>query len=299
MNARAAPALRSVALAFAIGLAARAAEAGEVRFGLAAPSPALGHEIPYVLYEPAPAPAPGQRWPVLYLLHGLGDDERAWVTLGRAAETLDRLIAAGKLKPLLVAIPMARDSWYVDNADPGGRGLVAQALSRDLVDHIDRTYPTAACRAGRALGGLSMGGYGTLLYAMDNPRRYAAAFSFSGSLFHPMPEGEMAEAGRSTHMFRAAFGEPFDPRRFNRWNLFRRLPAYIADPQRPALYLAVGDNDFPRLKEGNIAFHRALADAGVETPFRIAPGGHDWALWSAELAPALEWLDRHLSPTCP
>ena len=63
-------------------------------------------------------------------------------------------------------------------------------------------------------------------------------------------------------MFRTAFGEPFDPRRFNRWNLFRRLPAYIADPQRPALYLAVGDNDFPRLKAGNIAFHRALADAG-------------------------------------
>jgi enterochelin esterase family protein len=298
MSIRSGPRALGIALACVLDLVASAAHAGEVRLGLRAPSQALGHEVPYALYEPAPALPAGGRWPVLYLFHGLGDDERTWATLGRAAETLDRLIAAGKLKPLLVVMPMARDSWYVDNPDPGGRGLVAQALSRDLVDHVDRSYPTAACRAGRALGGLSMGGYGALLYAMDNPRRYGAAFSFSGSLFHPVPEGETAEAGRPTHMFRAAFGEPFDPGRFNRWNVFRRLPAYIADPQRPAFYLTVGDNDFPRLKEGNIAFQRALADAGIETPFRIAPGGHDWDLWSSELGPALAWLDRHLSPTC-
>jgi S-formylglutathione hydrolase FrmB len=299
MKIRSGPRALGVALACVLDLVASAALAGEVRFGLRAPSPALGREVPYALYEPAPAPPAGERWPVLYLFHGLGDDERTWATLGRAAETLDRLIAAGKLKPLLVVMPMARDSWYVDNPDPGGRGLVAQALSRDLVDHVDRSYPTAACRAGRALGGLSMGGYGALLYAMDNPRRYAAAFSFSGSLFRPMPDDEAAAARRPTHMFRAAFGEPFDPRRFNRWNLFLRLPAYIADQERTAFYLSVGSDDFPRLKEGNIAFHRALDEARIEAPFRIEPGGHSWALWSSELGPALEWLDRRLSAVCP
>ncbi|HKH32693.1 MAG TPA: alpha/beta hydrolase family protein [Beijerinckiaceae bacterium] len=290
--------LARTALACSIMLAAWSAKAGEVVFGLAAPSAALGRDIPYSLYRPAEAPAPGERWPVLYLLHGLGDDERVWATLGRAAETLDGLLAARKLKPILVVMPMAQDSWYVDNPDPGSRGLFAQALTRDLVDHIDRVYPTAACRAGRALGGLSMGGYGALLYAMDNPRRYAAAFSFSGSLFRPMPDEEAARAGRPTHMFRAAFGQPFDARRFNRWNLFPRLPAYIAEKDRPAFYLTVGDNDFPRLKEGNIAFHRALAEAGVDAPFRIDPGQHNWTLWAAQLGPALTWLDRHLSPSC-
>src|SRR4051812_34738140 len=172
-----------LAPACALAQTAFAARAGEVEYGLNAPSRALSGNTPYVMYRPATAPAPGERWPVLYLLHGLGDDERAWVMLGRAAETLDGLIVEGKLKPLLVVMPMAKDSWYVDNPDPGGRGLVAQALTRDLVDHVDRIHPTAACRAGRALGGLSMGGYGALLYAMDNPRRYSAAFSFSGSLF--------------------------------------------------------------------------------------------------------------------
>ncbi|HEX8164457.1 MAG TPA: alpha/beta hydrolase family protein [Beijerinckiaceae bacterium] len=278
-------------------LAAWTAQA-EVVLGLKAESPALGHDIPYALYRPSPVPPAGARWPVLYLLHGLGDSERTWIDLGRAAETFDRLIAAGRLKPLLVVMPMARDSWYVDNPDPSGHGLVEQALTRDLVGHVDRAYPTAACRAGRALGGLSMGGYGALLYAMDNPRRYGSAFSLSGSIFQPMPEDEAARARRPTHMFRGAYGDPFDPRRFNASNLFPRLPAYIADPERPALYLAVGADDFPRLKEGNLAFHRALSEAGIETPFRIDPGGHTWDLWTAQLGPALEWLDRRLSPSC-
>jgi S-formylglutathione hydrolase FrmB len=62
--------------------------------------------------------------------------------------------------------------------------------------------------------------------------------------------------------------------------------------------LSAAMNDFPRLKEGNVAFHRVLSEAGIETPFRIDPGGHNWELWSSELGPALEWLDRHLSTSC-
>ena len=67
-----------LALACALALAAFAARAGEVEYGLNAPSRALSGGIPYVLYRPAAAPPVGERWPVLYLLHGLGDDERAW-----------------------------------------------------------------------------------------------------------------------------------------------------------------------------------------------------------------------------
>jgi enterochelin esterase family protein len=143
-----------------------------------------------------------------------------------------------------------------------------------------------------------MGGYGALLYAMDRPDRYAAAFSLSGSLFRPMPEDPEARARRATHMFGGAFGRPFDWQRFNRWNLFRRLPAFIADRGRAAIYLAVGEDDFSGLKAGNLAFRRALAEAGIDVPLRIDPGGHVWSLWAAQLEPALTWLDRHLSGEC-
>jgi enterochelin esterase family protein len=288
-------------IAFAAALAvsvACTARAGEVLSGLAAPSPALGRAIPFTLYRPAAAPPTGSRWPVLYLLHGLDGSERDWVEAGRARETLDRLIGEGRIKPLLVVMPMAGNGWYVDNPDPGGEGRIADALTRDLVEHVDRAYPTAACRNGRAVGGLSMGGYGALLYAMDHPDRYAAAFSLSGSLFRPMPEDPEGRARRATHMFGGAFGRPFDWERFNEWNLFRRLPAYVADPGRAAIYLAVGEDDFPGLKAGNLAFRRALAEAGIEVPLRVDPGGHVWSLWAMQLEPALVWLDRHLPGAC-
>src|SRR5439155_1609994 len=126
---------------------------------------------------------PGRRWPVLYLFHGLNGTERDWAEAGRAKETLDRLIEARRIEPLLVVMPMAGNGWYVDNPDPGGAGRLAEAFAGDLVDHVDASLPTAACRAARGAGGLSMGGYGALLYAMDHPDRYAAAFSLSGSVF--------------------------------------------------------------------------------------------------------------------
>ena len=286
------------ALALFVGVAPGPARGGEVLMDRRAESPALGHPIVYSLYRPAAAPPPGQRWPVLYLLHGLGDSERAWPDLGHVQATLDRLIADGRIKPLLVVMPMAARSWYVDDPDPGGFGPAARALTGDLVAAIDAAYPTAACREGRAVGGLSMGGYGALLYAMDNPRLYAAAFSFSGSLFRPMPEDETARAQRVTRMFNTVFGNPFDWQRFNRWNLFLKGPAYIADRERTPFYLAIGSEDFPALKEGNILFRDTLAAAGVTVPFRIDPGGHTWTLWSAQLGPAVEWANGVLSATC-
>jgi S-formylglutathione hydrolase FrmB len=277
-------------------LAARA-QAGEI-LPESAPSPALGHAIPYLLYRPDGEPPAGHGWPVLYLLHGLGGNERDWTSLGKAQQTLDRLIAAGRIKPLIVVMPMGGSSWYVDNPDPGGEGLMAEALTRDLVAHVDRIHPTARCRSARAIGGLSMGGYGALLYAFDHPHLYSAAFSLSGSLFRPMPEDTDERARRITRMFNIAFGTPFDWRRFNGWNLFLKLPAYVASPHRAALYLAVGDRDFPSLIAGNAAFSETLQRAGVTVPYRVDPGGHDWTLWSSQLGPALEWLDRHLSPRC-
>src|SRR3954466_8592385 len=172
--------LSALAAAAIATLCTGAAQGGEVTFGLQAPSGALGRTIPYTLYRPSARPE--LRLPVLYLFHGAGGTERDWVEMGRAKETLDRLIESGRIKPLLVVMPMAGNSWYVDNPDPGGAGPMAQALTRDLVAHVEGAYPTLGCREARAVGGLSMGGYGALLYAMDNPGRYVAAFSLSGSV---------------------------------------------------------------------------------------------------------------------
>jgi S-formylglutathione hydrolase FrmB len=275
-----------------------AARAGEILSDQEAPSPALGHALPYSIYEPAKTPPPGQRWPVLYLLHGVNGTDSDWPVMGHVRETADALIADGRIKPLAIVMPNGGNSWFVDNPDPGGTGMMARAVTRDLVDHIDAAYPTLACRGGRAIGGVSMGGYGALLASMDHRDEYGAAISLSGALWLPMPDDEATRAKRPTRMFHGAYGDPLDWRRFNAWNVFLHVPAYVADPLRTPFYMTVGDADYPSLRNANAVFVDEIATGGATTPFRTDPGHHDWTLWSNELGPALEWLDGKLADHC-
>ena len=296
----------SATVAAVIALAASAVvpaeAAGTVERGLSAESPSLGRPIPYSLYRPAAAPVEGARWPVLYLFHGLGGGDGDWLAGGDIAATLDREIAAGRLQPMMVVMPMAGDSWYVD--DPAGKARMASAIAGDLVTAIDARYPTAACREGRATGGLSMGGYGALLYAFDHPDRYAAAISLSGSIFpeigaDPRPaEIARLDPGPPVRVFGAAFGEPFDPARFDEWTLFRRVPAVARAPAPPAVWLEAGDDDFPALLDGTVRLHLRLRAAGLDSELRVEDGGHDWGNWRRAIVPALAWLSPKLDATC-
>ncbi len=292
--------LRSSFAALCVFMAVNApAGASELSLDLAAPSAGLpGGALSFSLYKPAAEPPSGHRWPVLYLMAGTHSTHRDWPTMGHVQETADALIASGRIAPLIIVMPTGGVSWFVDNPDPGGEGMMATAMTRDLPAFIDAHYPTRACRGGRAVAGLSMGGYGALLFAMDHPEEYAAAFSLSGALWLPMPDDPAARAKRPTRMFARAYGDPLDWTRFNRWNVFPRIPAYIADKNRSPFYFAVGEDDFPNLREANKIFVDALAKGGVAAPFRSDPGGHEWSTWERQLGPALEWQDGKLSRGC-
>ncbi len=293
------PGLRRSLAAVALGLlvTAPAVAGGHVETGVAFDSPALGHAIPAAVYLPEGAGEPdGPRLPVLYLFHGLGGRESDWVGAGDIAATLDREFAAGRVRPMIVVMPMAGDSWYVD--DPAGESRMATAFTTDLVAAVDARYPTAACRAARATGGLSMGGYGALLYAFDRPDLYAAAISLSGSIFSPIPEGAPMRPGPPVTVFGAAFGEPFDRERFNAWTLFPKVPTVAAAATPPAVFLTAGDDDFLSLVDGTVRLHLALKRAGMDSELRVFDGRHDWANWKAAIVPALGWLSARLDPSC-
>jgi S-formylglutathione hydrolase FrmB len=291
--------LLSLLIVCAALFASPAARAGGVvETGLEAPSPLLGHPIRYALYKPAAAPPQGRRWPVLFLLHGLSGSDADWLKVGRIAATLDRQIAAGQIQPLVVVMPMAGDSWYVDNSDPGGAGPIAQALTTDLVAAIDSRVPTAPCREARAVGGLSMGGYGALLYALDHPDVYSAVISLSGSIFAEMPSDAQERAKRRFRRFGNVFGDPFDWQRMNAWNLFPRVARLAQEAKPPSIWLEAGDKDYPPILEGTVRLHLDLRKAGIDSELRVDDGGHDWHLWSTAIAPALEWLSPRLDATC-
>ena len=274
-----------------------AAAAGEIR-PLQVPSPALGRDLAISLYVPALAAGQDRRLPVLYLLHGLGGSENDWAMFGNIRETMDSAIEAGIVPPMLVVMPGGGSSWYVNNPDPGGSGAMADALDGDLIPYVDTHFPTLSCRGGRIIGGVSMGGFGALLQAMDHKDLFTAAFGLSSALFAPMPDDEAEKAKRVTRMFRGVYGNPVDWNRFNGWNLFPRLDAYARDPDRTPIRLAVGSDDFANLRAMNRKLVDALAQNGVEVPFFIEPGSHEWRLWAEQLPQVLRWFAPKLATHC-
>jgi S-formylglutathione hydrolase FrmB len=266
-------------------LLAAAATAGEVRRGLTAPSPHLGRAIPYTLYTPDNVDRVTAGYPVLYLLHGHGGTEEDWVEAGRLQPTLDRLITAGTVPPMLVVMPGMGSGWYVDNPDPGGSGALETAFIHDLVPHIDRTWRTDARREARAVAGLSMGGWGAVRFAMRRPDLFAAAASLSGALVPEPWTASPVWAG----LLADGFGSPVDLARFRAASPFTLIPAFAAAASRPAVYLACGDDDELELAQATLLFYEALHRAGIPVELRISDGGHNWEVWARELEPMLRF----------
>jgi S-formylglutathione hydrolase FrmB len=281
-----------------LGSVSAAQAAGTVEFGLMAESPVLGRPIPYAVYKPFPFPAEGERWPVVYLLHGLGGADGDWFTWGNLGPILDRAIGEGRIKPMVVVAPGAGDSWYVDNPDPGSLGNVATAFTSDLIAAIDKSLPTAACKEGRAIGGLSMGGVGAVMLAIQHPDLYTAAISLSGALQQPIAKGDPREFWNMEELYKGSFGRPFDRERYNKASVFGMMGKLHRTKEKPAFWIFDGEDDWPDLIEGAAHLHNELKKAGAETHLRMGPGRHYWETWQQSIVPALEWVSPKLQSGC-
>ena len=260
-------------------------------------SEALGRDIAYSLYRPAMEPRDGELWPVLFLLEGR-PSETDWLDQGDAQNILDRAIADGVIPPMLVVMPVAPHSWYVDNPDPGGQGRMKTAITRDLRAALEKRFPLARCREARAVAGLSMGGYGALLFALDEPETFVAGISLSGAVAPPMAAGDPERVARADRFYDQAFGAPLARERFNAWNLFGKAEALREAREKPAIFLAIGDRDRAGLLQSTTLLHAQLTRAGVDSALRVGPGGHDWEVWKRDLAAALAWLGPRLDTAC-
>lgn len=286
-------------------------------------SGALDRPLPVAIYRPDGAP-PQAGWPVLYLLHGLNGGYRDWPALGGIQGTLDRLIAARRIRPIVVVMPDAGNSWYVDSAAIGGPGNYETAILDDLPRAIERDLSVRRDRGGRAIAGLSMGGFGALRLAFKRPDRYCAVASLSGAIWQNMPTDGSADAALrpiSADYFRrvdaatvvhgidrppgnghfgGVFGRPFDAQRFNAANVFTLLAQQLgAGAEFPAIYLTVGDHDSHNLWRGSIALYETLMADGVNVDFRVTGGDHVWALWRRSIEDALLFTDSKFTDVAP
>jgi enterochelin esterase family protein len=290
--------MRRLLLAFLLLAGAAQAAPSEVRRAEHFASPALGHDLGFDLYLPPDLPDLAQV-PVIYLLHGTDSSGGDWLDQGDLATCADRLIAAGELPRVIVVMPDAENSWYVDSPPHSGAGAYGTAIGRELPRWIEAHFPARRDGAGRAIGGYSMGGFGSLRLALAHPGNYAAVGVMSGAFWtfirpDSRIEGKLAEA--TQQIFGGSFGDPFEPKRFlaeSPLTLARELPA---GAPRPAVMMISGANEVFHMREEQEAATPILRAAGIPLETALTQGDHDWDNWRQMLPRILEFLGAHIEP---
>ena len=241
-------------------------------------SPALGLERRMTVYTPAGYETSGKHYPVLYLLHGMGGDEEAWISLGRTAQVLDNLIAQGKAKPMIVVMPNGNAS---QEAAPGesSRGMVPPTMQLpktmegsyeqafpEIVKFIDKNYRTIKSKSGRAIAGLSMGGFHSLHISKQYPDMFNYIGLFSAAI---MPNKEV-----SSPIYE---------------NMEGKLKVQF--DKNPALYwIAIGKTDF--LYKANEEYRKLLDEKGYKYTYYESDEGHIWKNWRIYLTEFVPMLFR-------
>lgn len=239
-------------------------------------SPTLGINRRLTVYTPAGYETSGKRYPVFYLLHGMGGDEEAWIALGRTSQILDNLIAQGKAKPMIVVMTNGNAA---QEAAPGesSLGFAApnmqlpktmegsfEAAFPDVVKFIDKNFRTVANKKNRAIAGLSMGGF----HSMHISKQYPDMFDYVG-------------------LFSAAIMPNKDAKSPVYEDIEGKLKVQFS--KKPALYwIAIGKTDF--LYKANEDYRKMLDEKGYKYSYYETGEGHIWKNWRiylTEFAPQL------------
>ena len=246
-------------------------------------SSALSREMKYRVLVPQAYEGSLQRYPVLYLLHGLTGDYKDWATRTNLAEYTRGL-------PLIVVMPDGENQWYTNAAD--GSARFEDYIATDLPADVVAKYRTVNSRYGRAIAGLSMGGYGALKLALKRPAQFAVVGSFSGAV-GVSREGELekmiggVEAERLGRIFGPAGS---DTRRQN--DVFS-LATAMKPAAAPYVYIDCGTSD--TLIASNREVVAALHKAGVAYEYHEITGGHSWDYWDRRIRAFLPVLIKRLA----
>ncbi|RNI33017.1 esterase family protein [Rufibacter immobilis] len=267
------------------------AQQGTLKESLKTKSKILGYEVDYSIYLPSDYEKSNRRYPVLYLLHGYTDDETGWAQFGEAHLIAGRLMQAGQIPPMLIVMPDAGVTWYVNSVD--GKVKFEDFFVKEFIPHIDKEYRTRNSKAYRAVAGLSMGGYGSLILSMKHPELFAAVAPLSAAVY-TNEEFQNITDERYTKTFASIYGQyPQGQQRLSaHWYQNSVLKIIETTPvdslKKMKYYIDCGDDDF--LIKGNMALHAALIDKKVPHEFRVRDGGHTWTYWRTALPEVLKFV---------
>ena len=263
-----------VFVALAAATAAGAQERADCR---ALRSAILHSSVRYCVFLPASYSAPqaqAQRYPVLYLLHGLGGNAQSAVLDGEW-NALQDLRRDHKVGDFLVVAPDGRDTFYINSRD--GKTLYGDFFLREFMPYIERSYRVQAGRASRAITGFSMGGYGALRIAFAHPELFGSVSAHSAALMREPPMGVNAGASSgnpAAQLLTKVFGNPIDLKFWNLNSPFVLAKQNAALLSKMKIYFDCGTEDSFGFYTGASEMHQALDALKIPHEFHLYPGGH-------------------------
>ena len=261
------------------------AQGGKVSDNLSMESKILKMDRKYAIYLPADYETSGRSYPVLYLLHGSGDDQSGWVQFGEVKHIADKTIQGGKSTDMIIVMPDGNTGQRGYFNTPKGDWNYEDFFFQELMPYIEKTYRTRPDKRYRAIAGLSMGGGGTLMYALHHPELFSAACPLSAST------GPISLEEASTRWEKQYPGISKDDlaKYYSRHSALE-LVKNIPEDQKKAVrwYIDCGDDDF--LYEGNSLLHIAMKKKEIPHEFRVREGAHNWTYWRESLPTVLEFV---------
>lgn len=266
------------------------AQSGQVLETRKVKSDILKAERKYAVYLPPGYGTTDLSYPVLYLLHGSGDDHTGWVQFGQVQHIADKAIAEGKAAPMIIVMPDANTGvkGYFNTVD--GTFNYEDFFFNELIPHIEKTYRVRSDRRFRAIAGLSMGGGGSIYYALHHPDLFAAVAPLSAATGSWDLEQYKTRIKGNTSNVSDQQIEAY----FNKHSIEGVLKSASEESlnniRKIRWYISCGDDDF--LYEGNSLMHIAFHKNKIPHEYRAKDGAHTWTYWRMELPIVMEFVSK-------
>jgi S-formylglutathione hydrolase FrmB len=251
------------------------------------PSKILERAVPYcVLLPPSYDSEKTRRYPILYLLHGLGDNDQFLIHSG-GMNLVEDLWEQHAIGEFLIVTPAAGASFYINSRD--GKRHYEDFFLQEFIPGVEKRYHVQPGRRFRGIAGISMGGYGALHIAFRHPQLFAAVGAHSAALIEKLPNIN-AQNSRQISQLRVlgeAFGSPFDAAFWNQNDPLNI--ARTADLAGLKIYFDCGTEDDYGFDAGAATLDKLLTSRHIPHEFHLYPGGHNWTYFAEHLPALLEF----------
>ncbi len=264
---------------------------GVVKEGLTMDSKILGTKVRYTIYLPFDYETSSRLYPVVYLLHGYTDNDMAWIQFGEANLIADEAIANREIPSMIIAMPDGGASWFINSYN--GSVRYEDFFFQEFMSYIESHYRIRHEKRYRGVAGLSMGGFGTLVYAMRHPDAFAACAALSAAVNTTDQIVAMDDRAWSASWPTTVYGPGSGEGRLTE-HLLSYNPIHIVETsdaeklKSVRIYIDCGDDDY--LTIGNAMLHVALTQKQIPHEYRVRDGAHTWGYWRSGLMDALKFI---------